>query len=329
MDSLSQVLLGAAVCGLATGRPLRRTLVYGAALGTLPDLDVFLLGHLDPVEQFVRHRSFSHSLFVLTALAPPLAWLLRRCDRNLAVLSPWRWWLAVWLVLVTHPLLDACTVYGTQLWWPLMPPPTAWASVFIIDPLYTLPLLLAVLCAWRWRESTATHRSLVAGLLLSHLYLLFGWAAKQHVETQVSGQLARTGQPVDALLVSPAPFTTLLWRVVVRTPEGHLEGWYSLLRPDPAHFQPLLIARDRELRESLPEIAALTTLEWFSHGHLKLEAVDGRLRVYDLRMGAEPDYFFAFEIAELGAEGWRPIVPNRVPAQRPRGERLAEVFSRL
>ena len=54
---------------------------------------------------------------------------------------PWFW--AIPLALVTHPLLDAFTVYGTQLLWPLPMRPVMWSSVFIIDPLYTFSLLIA------------------------------------------------------------------------------------------------------------------------------------------------------------------------------------------
>ncbi len=62
--------------------------------------------------------------------------------------APTRWFWAIQLALITHPLLDAFTVYGTQLWWPLQPHPTMWSSVFIIDPAYTLWLLLACVAAW-------------------------------------------------------------------------------------------------------------------------------------------------------------------------------------
>jgi inner membrane protein len=329
MDSLSQMVLGAAVCGVVAGRPARRALLYGAALGTLPDLDVLLLGHLDPVEQFVRHRGFSHSLFVLSLLSLPLAWLLRRGDRHLQDLPAGRWWLAVWLSLITHPLLDACTVYGTQLWWPLMPPPTAWSNVFIIDPLYTLPLLAAVVVAWRRGRDQAVRKALVVGLALAQAYLAFGLAAKWHVEREVERVLALRGQSAGLILATPAPFTTLLWRVLVRTPDGHAEGWYSLLRSDPAHFQPLTISSDAGLRAALPPMAALTTLDWFSRGFLKVEAVGDQLHVADLRMGADPDYFFAFAIAERAGEGWQPIRPDRVAMERPRTQRLGEVFERL
>jgi len=329
MDSLSQIVLGAAVCGLVTRAPLRRAMLYGAALGTLPDLDVFVLGHLDPVQQFTQHRSFSHSLFVLSALSLPLAWLLRRLDRGLQPVTHLRWWLAVWLTLITHPLLDACTVYGTQLFWPLMPPPVSGAFVFIIDPLYTLPLLAA--CIWAWRKPLArnTSRTLIIGLLLGHGYLLLGWIGKQHVEDVVAAELRARELDVEAILATPAPFTTLLWRVLVRTPDGHAEAWYSLMRSDPAQLELVEISRDRALRTEAAPLETLQTLRWFSHDWLKLEIEGDYLRVADLRMGADPDYFFAFDIARRAGKDWQPMVPARVLMERPRGERLGEIVERL
>jgi inner membrane protein len=304
-------------------------LVYGAALGTLPDLDVLVLGNLDAVEQFVRHRSFSHSLFVLSAISLPLAWLLRRLDSALGDLTLRRWSLAVWLTLVTHPLLDAFTVYGTQLWWPLMPPPTSWASIFIIDPLYTLPLLVAVSMAMIKGAAPSLRGTLMLGLALSHGYLAWSVLAQAHVERQVQASMRLQQVQVDEVLASPAPFNTLLWRVLVKTPDGHAEGWVSLLKGGSQPFQAQAIAQDDNLRAELPSLVALETLNWFSHGFVLIEDVEGRLRVSDLRMGAHPDYFFRFDIAERSQGRWLPIRPERVESSRPREERLGEIFDRL
>lgn len=150
MDSITQAVLGAALQGAVLGRIQgRRALVYGAVLATVPDLDV-VIRYADPVSQMTYHRGFSHSIFVLTGLALLLAWMVSAVARRRwpdKGYSLTRLFLAFWLVLVTHPILDAFTVYGTQLLWPLHLTPQSWAAVFIIDPLYTVPLLLAVLYA--------------------------------------------------------------------------------------------------------------------------------------------------------------------------------------
>src|SRR3546814_3957313 len=95
----------------------------------------------DPVALMTLHRGASHSLFVLP-LAGWLVWAFFRRRGGRVAESPRRWFWAIQAVLLTHPLLDALTVYGTQLLWPLPLRPVMWSSVFIIDPLYTVWLLL-------------------------------------------------------------------------------------------------------------------------------------------------------------------------------------------
>jgi inner membrane protein len=137
MDSLTQIVLGGAVAAaIAPPGHRRAALLAGAALGTLPDLDALWLGFTaaDPVANMIEHRSFSHSLLVLPWVAALIWWLFKRFGNGRVAQSPLRWFWAIQLALVTHPVLDAFTVYGTQLWWPLRPHPTMGSSVFIIDP---------------------------------------------------------------------------------------------------------------------------------------------------------------------------------------------------
>ena len=134
MDSLSQLVLGAAVGGAVLGHRAGPTAMrWGGVVATLPDLDVFVsLG--DPVSDFTYHRSATHSLLMQSLAAAPIAWLILRFHARER--ERWRSWiLLVWLALVTHSLLDLCTIYGTQLLWPLTNHPFAVGSVFIIDPL--------------------------------------------------------------------------------------------------------------------------------------------------------------------------------------------------
>jgi inner membrane protein len=109
----------------------------------------------------VLHRAETHALFYLLLAAGAAGWLIARLHGETAL---WRrWWLAMWLVLVTHPLLDAMTVYGTQLLLPFTDNAFGVGSVFIIDPAYTLPLLVGVVlstpCSGAWwpsRQRTTT-----------------------------------------------------------------------------------------------------------------------------------------------------------------------------
>ena len=142
MDSLTQAVLGGAVGYAVLGSKVgRKAAIYGAILGTLPDLDVFL-PYAGEVEAFTYHRGFSHSLLVHLLISPLIVWFITICHQG-ATQYKKHWFWMIFLCLSTHGILDSFTVYGTQLLWPITEYPFAVSNVFIIDPIYTLPLLIA------------------------------------------------------------------------------------------------------------------------------------------------------------------------------------------
>jgi len=347
MDSVSQIALGAALGELVLGRHIgRRAVVLGAVLGTLPDLDV-LVPYADAVDSFTRHRSWSHSVFVLTAASLPLAALAkglvgrRGVKRSPSLVgapagrgappgsggarsepdehSPGfaRWWLCVWLVLVTHPLLDSFTVYGTQLWWPLPVRPVAIGSVFIIDPLYTIPLLVGVVLAWRRREASGRRANRI-GLALSTGYLGLTLLVQDRVEDIVRASLASGGGTTEAAadgsarwLVAPLPLS-LLWRVVAVEGDTYAEGWYSLLDEE-RKIDLTTHERGGALLEASEGFAQAERLRWFTGGFVRARERDGELVMTDLRIGAEASYVFAFALGERDArDRWHPIVAREL-----------------
>jgi inner membrane protein len=304
MDSLSQAALGAAVTVAVMGR---RTAVWKAAVagvvaGTLPDLDVFI-DHGDPILNMVLHRAETHAFFWLTLFSLPFAWLVAQLMRDGPL---WRrWGLALWLALITHPILDAFTVYGTQLWLPFSNEPVGLGSLFIIDPAYTLPLLVGVIAAL----VLARHAGALGlrlnhlGLLLSTAYIAWSVLVQAHVKEVARDTLAAQGIAADHLLVTPAPFNTVLWRIVAVDVAGsaYREGFYSLLdAPAPAaeriHFD--RFERGNALATELARVEGVQRIKRFSDGLWAMSERDGRIRISDLRMGQEPGYVFAFEVAE-------------------------------
>ena len=330
MDSLTQIVLGGAVAAAIAPAPHRRAaLLAGAMLGTLPDLDALPLALLtdDPVARMTWHRSASHSLFVLPLLGWAIWALFRRSGGRVAE-SPLRWFWAIQLALVTHPLLDAFTVYGTQLWWPLPMRPVMWSSVFIIDPLYTIWLLAACIAAWWLRERIAAQRVLLAGLVLSSAYLAWSLLAKVAVDREAGRALAAIGLADAPRFSVPMPFNTVLWRVVAMTPQGFVEGERSLL----ADSGPMVFRGYRSNLEALRAaqgIAAVQRLDWFNHGFQKAQVRDGVLVLSDLRMGAEPDYTFNFAVAERDGNAWRAIPPEQLRWPWQATRRLTAMWERI
>jgi inner membrane protein len=315
MDSLSQAALGAAMGMAVMGRrtALWKSALWGAVAGTLPDLDVFI-DHGDPVLNMVLHRAETHSPFWLTLFSLPLAAAVARLHGQWPLWK--RWWLALWLALVTHPLLDAMTVYGTQIALPISDRPFGVGSVFIIDPLYTLPLLLGVLLTL----ATTRLRANLWGLALSTLYLGWGVVAQQHVQTIARDTLARQGIEAERVLVTPTAFNSIAWRVVVMQREHYLEGFYSLLDRERR------IAFDRfdrgaRLEPELRGIDGFARIAAFSQGFYALREDGARLIVSDLRMGQEPTYTFAFAVAERASPP-RALVPAVQVGVRPSPGRL-------
>jgi len=298
MDSLTQLTLGAA-CGEAVlGKKVgRKALVWGAVIGTLPDLDVFIpLG--GAVNDFVYHRGFSHSLFLLALLSPMIAWLITKVHPDTK--RYYRgWFLLSFLVLEVSVLLDLMTIYGTQIFWPFDTTPKAIPVLFIIDPLFTLPILSGVLAVLALKRNHTLGRHLNrAGLFLSLAYLAWAICAGEMVEGRVREKLARQGVSYSQFISSPAPFTTLLWRVVGIEKDRYFETYISLFdgnTPLFVNFYP----RNLSLMTGIEEHPPVVKLKWFTRGYYTFSTVDEYVIMTDLRMGSEPDYVFRFRIAKL------------------------------
>lgn len=328
MDSLSQIVLGASVAQLTLGSRLGRgALLIGAALGTLPDLDV-LIPYDGAIANFTYHRGFSHSLFVLTLISFPLALMFQRGYHrfiNDKVVAYSQWWLGCWLVLITHPLLDGFTLYGTQLLWPLNTPPVAWGSAFIIDPLYTLPLLVGVVMAYRktWRVAKPY---VVTGLALSSCYLAWTLYAQAHVRQLVNMQLTSSQMQANRILIAPFPLS-ILWRVVVITDTHYFEGYSSLLdKPDSLKLDSY--NNGKVECAAWLDHAPVQRLDWFTQGAFALSVQGNQLIASDLRMGIEDDYVFEFEIAEWENENWQAIKTRQRPINI-NGERMQLLLHRI
>lgn len=315
MDSVTQIALGAAVAEATIGRKIgNRAILWGAIAGTLPDLDVFVpLG--DVVTDFTYHRSVSHSLFMLAILTPLLVWLITRIHADTRELRN-RWMLTIYLVLATHVLLDSLTAYGTQIFWPLSTIPVSLSTVFIIDPAYTLPLLIGVIAALvMTRQSERGHLLNRYGLILSSMYLAWTLVAKIIVEHNFEDALRTQAIGYQKIFSTPTPFNSLLWRAVARDEDGYYEGYYSLLDADNNIRFSYFTSRE-ELLTDLADYWPVERLQWFSRGFYSVSERQGDIVISDLRMGIEPDYAFQFKVGEISNPHPKPTVPEQIPAVR-------------
>lgn len=304
-----------------------KALLWGAIAGTLPDLDVFF-PFADPVSAFTYHRSVSHSVFVLTLLTPLLTTLILRIHSATREHRK-GWFMLVFLALTTHPLLDCFTVYGTQIGWPLYTTPVTWSTLFIIDPLYTLPLLLGVIGALMMRRKHPRGHWLNAlGLLLSTAYLLFTIGVKIHVSSVIRSSLDDQNIQATRYLSTPAPLNTMLWRAIAMEEDGYFQGFYSLFDPEPKmHFE--RFPSDPTLLDPIRTTASVERLTWFTKGLYSVRSDNEAIILSDLRMGLEPNYVFVFKVGERQGETIAATPPQQLPQSFPASDALIQVWQRI
>jgi inner membrane protein len=235
----------------------------------MPDLDVLAAPLHGGYGEWLYHRGTTHSLWFGFVAGPAIAWLLWRW-RDPKRHTPYRaWaWLAI-LALVTHPILDGFTPYGTQLFAPFWRERFAWNGVAIVDPLYTIPLAIGVAMAASRRFGTGVAcRPLVVSLGVTTAYLFAGVGLNLYAEERVRHALHEEGWQVERVRVYPTVLQPWARHFVARTDAGLLLGWYSATQPDCPVWQ---------IRETPAQSARIDTLLQTWEGKLLAWFADGEI----------------------------------------------------
>jgi inner membrane protein len=349
MDPISQAALGAVV-GQAAGhdRLGRRAAVVGAAAGTLPDIDVLFTLHGDLFAELVLHRGITHSLAFVVVAGPLLGYLAYRIERWRSDVTGTRppghqppgsrlppWLLVTTLALLSHPLLDAVTSYGTQLLQPFSNARFAIDAMPIIDPLYTLVLLCGLFAGARlWR--TAAQPLAQATLLLSCAYVGHAWWLNVAAEREAARQLADEGITGAEVAAFPTILQVHHRRVVARTPEHDRVGFISMWQPCPIVWTEAPRQREHWAVQAFLATREGRIFDWFTMGwgRYHLTTRDGELwvRGTDLRYGftADPNLSVFMATARVDPARRRPgpVIPGRDTSDAT-AERLAVLFRPL
>lgn len=308
MDSITQAALGAAVAHAAWHKPLgRKAFLWGAFFGTLPDLDVVFFPLLDDVQQLYWHRGESHSIFFVLIGGALLGALL--CSARWKIkISPQRAMAGMVLILATHVLIDYFNSYGTQLLAPFSRFGFSLGNLFIIDPLYTGPLLLGIIAA-AFSRSGHGYRFTWAGLAVSSAYVLFSLVSHAYADSVFSRQLEAKQIGVKASYTGATPMNTLLWRHVALTDSGILIGYFSVVADSgEEEIEFVTVQRNEALIAPYRGQRNVEAVDWFSNGFWVAEEIDGVITMADLRFGelrTDPNdppekwqYIFSWEIPD-------------------------------
>jgi inner membrane protein len=322
MDSLSQIVLGAATFALVKDKEIgKKALLYGAILGTIPDLDIVLSPFFDKIEQLAIHRAFSHSIFFSLLLSLLFAkWFSYKYKTSY---KSWFW--ASFLALFTHPLLDLCTTYGTRLFYPLSKSYYSLDNVFVIDIMYTIWLLIGCVMLLIMKKDNLKRQAVIKwSLALSTGYLVFGLVVHFYAENHFKKELERQNIAYEKIKVVPTPFNTILWQAIVKTADGFYFGDYSLLDSKPAtsfHFE----KSDVAFIESKRQIEALEPFFNFTEGYDLARNEEGKMHIYGTKFGP-------INIENNKAEFFFPLVFNEdgtYTLSQKQPDDFAKLFERL
>lgn len=288
MDPLTQSALGSALAqSVADKRRLRAFAIAGAIGGAAPDLDILISSATDPLLYLEYHRQFTHSLLFI----PLGAAICALCSFGfLRKRLTWQeTFIACLLGYATHGLLDACTSYGTQLFWPFSDARISWNWVSVVDPAFTLPLLGCLGLSLVRRERGWA----LAGLMWAALYISFGLLQHQRAEAAARAQAEIRGHTVVRMTVKPGFGNLLLWKVIYEH-----DGRYSvdavragidlsicegdeISALDPDTDLPWLQEGSQQSRD-------VERFRWFSNGWLALDPEEPAY-VVDVRYSALPN----------------------------------------
>lgn len=282
MDSITQAALGAAVGEAILGKKIgNKVPILGAIIGTIPDLDVLLVPLFDSFQRISIHRGYSHSILFCVLGAFLFAYLLRKSKWTKEVAYPKLWFFS-FLTLFTHVLLDAFTSYGTQLFLPFTDWRVSFDSITVIDPIYTVPLLLGLGANLYFYKPSDKKRGMWnrLGLIVSSLYLMFTLANKQHITNVFSTQLEKHNTPFFRMLTVPVSAGNLVWYGVAKD-KTHLHiGKYSMLERNEIEFESFPI--NEQLLGDLNE-QLIDRLKWFAQGFYTVAEKDGKIRLYNMQ----------------------------------------------
>ncbi|MEM1219724.1 MAG: metal-dependent hydrolase [Bacteroidota bacterium] len=377
MDSLTQIVLGAAMGEVVAGKKAgNRALVWGAVGGTIPDLDILANLVTDEITALAFHRGISHSIFFAIVAPWAFGWIVHRLydsgfyqkkGYRIGLSVAWLaflvflfvgipmangsfswlstllgiglaggigWWLSrtywqkelktinvpyqIWVSLFfwsifTHPLLDSCTAYGTQLFQPFWDYRVAFNNISVVDPIYTIPFLICIILVSRF---TKDHRwrNIInwIGIGLSTGYLLFTFYNKYQVDQVFTNAWGNRGIEYHRHMTAPTIFNNILWQGIAEGDTAYYHGVYSLWDDEPIIDTINILPKNHEWLGGHEKDPEIKTLLWFSGGYYNIiEKEDGSWQFNDLRYGSfngvftkPEDYIFRFNILQDGEE-WK------------------------
>lgn len=300
MDSLTQIVVGIATAEAVLGKQLKnKSFIYGAIIGTLPDLDIWFGKLFDPLTAISIHRGLSHSIIFYLFLSVFLGSLIFKIEKGKIKL--FHAIHATFLILFTHSIIDAFTTWGTQIFWPL-PYKVALKSIFVIDIFYTIPWIICLYFVFKNQDFINRKKWLIRGFYITTAYLILGLGIKTYVVNKFEKALSSQNIEYTEIIVKPTFSNIILWNANVMTKDSFLLADYSLFDSKPIIFDSYL--KNDNLASSYKNHPEFKQLIAISEGWYTLEKSNNGIIFNDLRFGLLKKeknitkFTFSYELSE-------------------------------
>ena len=286
MDSLTHVVVGGAIGELTLGKKIgNKAILIGAFASTVPDLDVFIQMLAKTPDVAIRmHRSYSHAIFVHPFMAIPFAYFTYKLFKN--KISFTTWVLFYTFNFFVHAMLDCCTTYGTQLFLPFTNKLISWNNISVVDPLFTIPVLIFFISVFFFRKENNFRRKFaIVSLLLSFIYLTSSTVHKLKSASVFKQDLSEKKIAVTHFSTTPTMFTSFLWNMVAYNDTTMYLAEYSVFQKS-NEIDIVSIPRNIELLIPFEQTKPVETLKWFSEGNYIVEkTTSDTLNLYITKWG--------------------------------------------
>jgi len=287
MDPLTQGTVGAALAqSSADKKNIFKVSIIGFLAGLTPDLDVLIQSSNDPILFLEYHRQFTHSLFFIPIGSLFVALLIFPLFKK--SLSLKKVYIASFLGFATHGLLDACTSYGTLLFWPFSNERVTWNNISIVDPLFTIPTLTFIGLAIKTKRKFFSFFSI--GWIV--FYLSLGLVQYERALMTAYELAESRGHNAERLTLKPSFGNIILWKSIYK----HKETFYvDAIRTVQSStvcignsikifdYQEHLPDLDRESQQALD----IERFRWFSQDYIGF--VEAKNLVTDVRYSMLPN----------------------------------------
>ncbi|MDR2292836.1 MAG: metal-dependent hydrolase [Prevotellaceae bacterium] len=286
MDSISHILIGAVTGEIVAGNKLgKKAVFWGAAIASLPDLDVIAQPFLQPAQSLLFHRGPTHSVLFCTLIVLLIAKLLttnhKKKRQNFVV-----WIKLISWCLFSHIFIDCFNSYGTAIFYPFSNFRVSFDCVGIVDIFLILPLAIALPCFIFIKKRIKLRKIIaVSAMFLSVLYLGFTVFNKISLDQKIRLRLDNQNISYDRILTSPLPLTNFVWLVIVEDEDGFFSANYSI-KNEQIHFEKYF-PKNYYLAENFNKNAEFMRLVRFSKGFYCIsKGENDEIFFYDLRFAS-------------------------------------------